>query len=379
MTSPAAELPTILLAEDDDLVRAIAEEMLGEAGYKIVAVGDGMEALKVLEQMTPDLIVSDVRMPRCDGFEFLQRVRRDPAYMAIPFIIMSAKAEMSDQRMGMSLGADDYVTKPYRAEDLLQTIAVRLERAARVKDLLSQQQRFLSVVLPHELRTPLTGIIGYADLMVNLGEAGEILSAADLLDFGRNLARAGHRLLGVANDLALWSWLEAWTIKVRSGEKPMRKPVRLTQEMIKNWRCVSAELYGREKDTLVVMEPAMVLAPGEGLERVVGHLIDNALKFSLPGSLVKATGRVAGLNYEIEVVDRGRGMSEAELAAIGLMRQFGRERFEQQGMGMGLVLARSFVQLGKGNFEMRRNLEGAGMYVRLTLPLPAAPEGEAGV
>ncbi len=373
MSTPAVS-PTILLAEDDDLVRQIAGETLRESGYTVVAVRDGVEALEALGQAAPDLILSDVRMPRCDGFEFLQRVRRDPVNLAIPFIIMSAKADTTDQRMGMSLGADDYVTKPYKAEDLLRTIAVRLERAARVKDLLQQQQRFLTLVLPHELRTPLTGIIGYADLMVTLGESGEMLSAVDLLEFGRNLARSGHRMLGVANDLALWSWLESRAMDARSGGKPLRKPVKLTEEMIKNWSSVSAELYGRASDVRIYMESATLLAAGEGLDRVVGHLIDNALKFSLPGSLVKVTGRVAGLNYEIEVSDRGRGMSDAELASIGPLRQFGRERFEQQGMGMGLVLARSFAQLGGGSFEVRRNLEGGGTYARLTLPLAAASE-----
>jgi signal transduction histidine kinase len=322
----------------------------------------------VLKQMQPDLILSDVRMPRCDGFEFLQRVRRDPANLATPFIIMSAKADTADQRMGMSLGADDYVTKPYNPDDLLKTIAARLARAALVNDVLQQQQRFLTRVLPHELRTPLTGIIGYAELMVSVGGAGETLSSAELLDYGRNLGRSGHRLLRVAEDFSLWSWLESTGFAVRAGRKQVPVPTALTAGMLQEWGRESAELYGRERDLLVDATAATVLVPGEGLDRVVAHLIDNAFKFSLPGSPVQVSGRCHGSDYHLTVEDRGRGMSEADLANIGMMRQFGRERFEQQGIGMGLVLARSFAQLCGGSFQLTRHPGGVGMAALLRLP-----------
>lgn len=362
---------TILFAEDDELVRQIAEETLRGAGYRVVAVGDGVEALEALRQVQPDLILSDVRMPRCDGFEFLQKVRRDPVNLATPFIIMSAKADTADQRMGMSLGADDYVTKPYKPEDLLKTIEVRLERAALINDILQQQQRFLTRVLPHELRTPLTGIIGYADLMMSVGESGESLTPAELVDYGRNLSRSGHRLLRVAEDFSLWSWLESSSFAVRAGRNQEGKSITLTAALVRQWCGNCAEVYGRERDVLVEMAESTALVPGEGLERVVTHLIDNAFKFSLPGSLVHVTAGPRGANFELTVVDRGRGMNDDDLANIGVMRQFGRERFEQQGIGMGLVLARSFAQLGGGEFQIARNPEGAGMWARLTLPRSA--------
>jgi CheY-like chemotaxis protein len=200
---------TILLAEDDPLIREVTEQTLQSVGYRVVSVQDGQEAIEALQRVRPDLILSDVRMPRIDGFELLQRVRSDHDYRATPFIIMSAKAETSDQRMGMSLGADDYVTKPYLSADLLKTIEVRLARASLVNDRLRHHQQFLMRVLPHELRTPLSGIIGYADLMVLLGESGDTLTGKDLVDYGQNIGRSGQRLLGIAEDFSLWSWLES--------------------------------------------------------------------------------------------------------------------------------------------------------------------------
>ncbi len=125
---------TILLVEDDPLNQQVIKETLQTEGYQVVAVQDGQAALEALPPVRPDLILSDVRMPRCDGFELLRRVRCDPDYRALPFIILSAKVETSDQSMGISLGADDYVTKPYLAADLLKLIDLRLTRAALAND-----------------------------------------------------------------------------------------------------------------------------------------------------------------------------------------------------------------------------------------------------
>lgn len=358
---------TILVVEDDPLIREVTEETLRTEGYRVVAVQDGQEALEALSQVRPDLILSDVRMPRCDGFELLRRVRRDHDYRATPFIIMSAKVETSAQRMGMSLGADDYVTKPYLATDLLKTIEVRLTRAALVNDRLRHQQQFLTRVLPHELRTPLAGIIGYAELMVDLGESGDTLTAKDLVDYGQNIGRSGQRLLSVAEDFSLWSWLEAAKDAGPQDGGTKLRQTQITAEAVRHWCEKGTAQYGRADDLSIEGQPVTVMVPEEGLARVIVHLVENALKFSLPGARVLVKIGESEQAGEIRVTDAGRGMSEAELEGFGLMRQFGREKHEQQGIGMGLGLARNFALLGGGDFALVRNVPGQGMTACLKL------------
>ncbi len=358
---------TILLAEDDPLIREVTEQTLQSVGYRVVSVQDGQDAIEALQRVRPDLILSDVRMPRTDGFELLQRVRSDHDYRATPFIIMSAKAETSDQRMGMSLGADDYVTKPYLSEDLLKTIEVRLARASVVNDRLRHHQQFLMRVLPHELRTPLSGIIGYADLMVLLGESGDTLTGKDLVDYGQNIGRSGQRLLGIAEDFSLWSWLESAKDAQTPDGGANLKQTQITAEAVRHWCEKAVSQYGRAHDLSIEGPPATVRVPAEGLERVVAHLVENALKFSLPGAGVLVKIGVSAEVCEIRVTDYGRGMSEAELESFGVMRQFGREKFEQQGIGMGLGLAWNFALLGGGDFALVRNVPGPGMTACLKL------------
>lgn len=364
----------ILLAEDDDLVRLVAKEMLADAGYAVTAVGDGQEAMEEIQRGAPDLIVSDVRMPRCDGFELLQRVRQAPEFFQIPFVIVSAKVDTSDQRMGMSLGADDYVTKPYNPDDLLKTVSVRLERAAAVKGLLKQQYRFLTRILPHELRTPLTGILGYADLISQTGESGETLTPLELKEFGQNLQRSGQRLLSIAEDLTMWAWIESQREEMARSKPPAGLEQWVEPALIQKICEERATLYGRSGDFVAKVAPATVLLPGNGFHRVLRHLVENAFKFSLPGTLVEVVGRTNQFRYEIEVRDAGRGMTEEQLGSVGVMTQFGRDKYEQQGMGMGLVLARAFARLIGGSFSIERNPTGVGLCVRLSIPLAEVTE-----
>jgi CheY-like chemotaxis protein len=360
---------TIMLVEDDDIVRAVTTEQLRSFGYRVVSASDGQEALENLAQVRPDLILSDVRMPRRNGFELLQNVRQDPDQEQTPFIIMTAKGEAADQRMGMSLGADDYIVKPFKSEDLRKSIEVRLKRAQDINDILKQQERFLMRILPHELRSPLTVIIGYADLMMHIGKSGEALGPADLIDYVGHIERSAARMLQLANDLALWSWLETQSKNLRMGLTTETASESLTAETLKRWCANVAGNYGRFLDCNIDAEETILTLPTLGLERVVYHLLDNALKFSLPSTAVDLTARRTTSHYEIVVTDSGRGMSEVELSQIGIMRQFGRDKFEQQGIGMGLVLVIQFARLAGGFFVLERNGTGAGMTARLSLPL----------
>ncbi len=198
----------ILLVEDEIVVRTIAAEILKDGGYDVAEAGDGFEAWAALQERRPDLILSDVRMPRCNGFDFLQRVRSNNLVADIPFVIVSAAADRADHRMGMSLGADDYVVKPYLPPDLLKTISIRLTRASVVSDKIKAHQRFLSNILPHELRTPLTGVLGYAELMLMTGREGGTLLPEQLVEYGTNIQRSGLRLLEMAKDFSLWAELD---------------------------------------------------------------------------------------------------------------------------------------------------------------------------
>lgn len=121
--------PIILVVEDQLAMQRNMRMGLEMSGYEVVTAADGQEALAVLKEKPVDLILADIAMPRMNGYQLYDELRRDPRWALIPFVFVSARALDSDVRYGKSLGVDDYLTKPFQLEDLLATVAGRLRRA----------------------------------------------------------------------------------------------------------------------------------------------------------------------------------------------------------------------------------------------------------
>lgn len=119
----------ILLIEDNLDVRENTAEILQLSGYQVITSPDGKSGVEEAISQQPDLIICDIMMPGLDGFGVLHILNQRPETASIPFIFLTAKSEKSDMRLGMSQGADDYITKPFEETDLLKTVEVRLKRS----------------------------------------------------------------------------------------------------------------------------------------------------------------------------------------------------------------------------------------------------------
>ena len=123
-----ADSARVLVAEDDDAIRKNLVRLLKIEGYEVFVAENGAEAINLAREHLPDIVLSDVMMPVMDGHGLLAALRADPITNAIPLIFLTAKGDHSDVREGMNMGADDYVTKPFQREELLNTLRARLER-----------------------------------------------------------------------------------------------------------------------------------------------------------------------------------------------------------------------------------------------------------
>lgn len=123
----------ILLIEDNAEMRENTAEILELANYKVITAPNGKEGVRLAQSELPDLIISDIMMPELDGYGVLHMLSKEPTTAAIPFIFLTAKAEKSDYRKGMGMGADDYLTKPFDDMELLHAVETRLKKAERLK------------------------------------------------------------------------------------------------------------------------------------------------------------------------------------------------------------------------------------------------------
>lgn len=168
----------ILVIEDEVTVRDNILEILDHENFEAVGVENGQEGIHTAQEMIPDLIICDITMPDLDGYSVLTELREDPLTAIIPFIFLTAKAERDDQRLGMELGADDFITKPCTRTELLSAISTQLKKQAaymqhyqeerekarklqqRVRELqrLSESREDLLQKLSEELRNPISNI-----------------------------------------------------------------------------------------------------------------------------------------------------------------------------------------------------------------------------
>jgi putative two-component system response regulator len=136
---------TVLVVEDNDMLREGLDEILSSEGFSVVCASNGQEALELMKTISPDIIVSDVAMPVIDGYEFFHAVRERQEWVTIPFIFLTARSEPDDLLTGRDLGVDDYLTKPISRQELVTTIHSRLERSRQIQVARFQQAYMLSL------------------------------------------------------------------------------------------------------------------------------------------------------------------------------------------------------------------------------------------
>jgi len=123
------QFSSVLVVEDRESLLIAIQSILEAEGYTVLIATDGVKALQVMEEVRPDLILSDILMPKMDGYELYEAVRARPEWASIPFIFLTAKAEREDVSKGKDLGVEDYIIKPFEPEDLLLAVRARLDRS----------------------------------------------------------------------------------------------------------------------------------------------------------------------------------------------------------------------------------------------------------
>jgi CRP-like cAMP-binding protein len=137
----------ILLIEDNQDVRENTAEILELASYQVLTADNGKTGVAIAQQEKPDLIICDIMMPVLDGYGVLHLLSKNPETASIPFIFLTAKAERSDLRKGMEMGADDYITKPFDDIELLNAVESRLRKMALVKSEIAPTQEGVNTLL----------------------------------------------------------------------------------------------------------------------------------------------------------------------------------------------------------------------------------------
>ena len=359
----------VLVIEDDGSIRDSLLDLLDAEDYTARGGENGLTGLRLVDEFKPDLIICDIMMPDLDGYGVYDRLQETPTTALIPFIFLTAKADRADQRRGMSLGADDYVTKPFTRQEILLTIERRLAKRAqlvkRYDDRANALVQSIALALPHELRTPLSGIKTGASVIV---ETIDSMSPAEIKNVVDIIYQSAERLEHLIVNYLTFAELEI----------VLNDPARL--QLLRARTCASARLVvgqiartaaertHREKDLVLNLEDSAIRMADQHLGKLADELMDNAFKFSAAGTPVELTSRVVDSRFVLTVTDYGRGLTPQQIADVGAYMQFERKLHEQQGSGLGLTIAQRLVDVYDGELTID-SVYGAHTTITVKLPI----------
>lgn len=358
----------IVIIDDNSAHRTIAAQALRHHGFEVVEAADGKSGLEAVRRDRPDLILSDIHMAGLNGLELLSHVRSHVETATIPVVLMTGQADLAGLRKGMLLGADDYLPKPFTASELAAAVTTQLEkhRALRreAEERLHEFQASITLMLPHELLTPLNGILGFAQL---LQSDGPNLTAQQIREFSEGILESGLRLHRLIQNFLIYAQIETLAGDPDRAAELRRHVVPDPRTLIEEITLAHAARHARQEDLRLHLGAVPVPLPVDALRKIVEELIDNALKFSPPGTPIEVRLEPDSPGPALMIQDRGHGMTSAQVASVAAYRQFNRRLRAQDGTGLGLAIARGLAELHGGRLviesESRR-----GTRVRVLLP-----------
>lgn len=346
-------MPRVMIIEDETPLRKSLVTILTAEGFEAVGVPDGLAAVTLLEKELPDIIVSDISMPEMDGYEVLRTLRNDPATVDIPLIFITARAQRRDVRYGMELGAADYLTKPFSPAELVNTIRTQLarkkEQAEKFSTQIDELRHNIIYSLPHELRTPLVGIQGFATLLTVKADNA---TPEDVLRAANTILTSSQRLSHLIENYLVYAQLELIKHDPVKMQELRRKTTENAAYPIHETAIAIANDFQRDDDLQLSLEDATLQIGIDDLTKTISAIVNNAFKFSKANTQVGVQGYVYGDSYRIAVQDYGCGMTHQQISQIGAYMQFDRKLHEQQGLGLGLIIAQRLIELYGGKFHI---------------------------
>ena len=364
----------ILIADDNNDMRAYLKTLL-EPHAQVTVCADGEAAWDCLQTTPVDLLLSDVMMPRLDGFALIARIRADQALRQLPVMLLSARAGEEAKIEGLQAGADDYLVKPFAANELLARVrrqaALGEERRLqqRVADALAEKNRMQSeflFTLAHELRNPLAPIRTGLDLM-------RLRPGLPNTEVQAMMRRQVDHMVHLVDDLLDMARLSEGKVELR------REQVALAQ-IVDDAIEISMPLIDAGRHTIELRLPAApvtLYVDRHRIAQVLSNLVNNAAKYTPAGGHLTLSARLDDGALVLAVGDNGIGIDAAMLPLVFDMyaQAHRHEGLGQGGLGVGLNLVRKLVELHGGSVAVHSEGAGQGSCFTVSLPPGAVIDG----
>ncbi len=363
-----SDTPKILIIDDEEIVRDSCIHILARDDYQITTAKNGEEGVALLEEIQPDLLLVDLKMPGISGFEVLEKVRNyDPTIVSI---VITGFATIDSAVESMKKGTFDFLPKPFKPDELriivrrglerrrllLETIALRKE-----KELLREH---FAAIVSHELKSPLGAV--QQNLFVLASNLADVLSDDQTDKLERLKARVSD-LIKLIN-----TWLRVISVDINNIREDF-ETVSLDVVISKAIESVQTQAVRKDINITVVQEESGFVHGDEGtLVESIVNLLSNGIKYSRPGKNIMIETEKLDSEIEIRVIDQGVGIEKEDIPHIFDDFYTGNIKPDSgRSSGVGLAITRRIIEAHDGTISVESTLGEGSVF---TIHLPALQE-----
>lgn len=348
MISSNEEKPLIVAVDDDLTNLKILSFIIKKLDYRFLGVQNSTEAVPVLKENVPDLILLDILMSGMDGFELCMRIKEQPELNAIPVIFVTGKQEVEDKIKGLKLGGVDYITKPFNELELkariqthldLASAKVKIERQAKklAEDNLLLNRMFS--IIGHDLRSPLSAIKMQLDFILrgDIDPHGENFLNKTV----NNLSNTADEAFNLLDNLLGWAKSQSGVLFV------IKEDLNLLTIAQQTGRLQKMALINKNIELYInIPDNAIVYADFNTIKTVFVNLVSNAVKFTPRDGKISIEVFDNQTGWETRISDTGIGMSKSQIKKVmDPTQHFSKTGTENEsGTGLGLILCQDFLR-----------------------------------
>jgi signal transduction histidine kinase len=363
-TKAPPDAQKVLVVEDNPDLRIFIASNLAD-DFRVEMASDGVEGLELARRWAPDLIVSDIMMPRMDGYEFTRQIREDPSLSQIPVILATAKSGGDAVAEGLEVGANDYIAKPFELRELKARVSAQL-RARRLERNLNERESRLAAIgqmtsaIVHDLKNPLSAIIGFAEITrqdIQAGRGAEMVTR----DLEPVISEA-NRLSRMVSEVLDFARGSSMDLNLVPTELPVYLEV-VCQPLKQKLATMGIELILNHESGVDLH----ARIDNDRLLRVFENLIQNAQEAILTGNQIPAdkhiriTTRGDERSVTVRVADDGPGIAAEMVSSLFDAFATGKKR---TGTGLGLSTVRNLVIAHGGEITVEpRSAEGGAAFL----------------
>lgn len=340
----------LLIIEDDEDVLDNLKDILEHYGYMVSTAKDGFEGYLKAIELLPDLIICDIKLPELDGYELLDKLKRNPDTFMIPFLFLTAFTDKMFRRKGMNLGADDFITKPFENKDILNAVNSKINKYTEIRKSISYKLEFLretiSNAIPQNFVSPLHSILGFTTVLNN---NYHIFDDEERLSLINNIFECGEIMLKMLDNYGMYLNLST----------KIFDQLDLAEEDYSSNNFISEILEKESNHYRIIsslranIEPAKLMLQTNYLKKIISEFVSIASRYSYPEKQIQFEGITTNNdNYSFSVTFYSKGLSKPVVESIGNFDNHKIKDINDQYCLVSMSLVKLIAELHKGSFSV---------------------------